>query len=119
MRQLVGFQLLVGAWPVVEVCEIPGYVIHGKEHCVRVAKDAERPLARAVSSSFAEPHFIVELEVADAQEMLGVPRAISNRVLQLPIDDGEVVRRPAVMTNLCEEQRFLELGVRLLYVALA
>ena len=66
----------------IEVREIPGHIVHSEEHVVRVAKDAERPLPRAVPSGWvsgrAQPHLIVELEVADALELLGVVRAIGN-----------------------------------------
>ena len=117
--QLVGFQLLVGTWPRVEVCEIPGHVVHGKEHRIRVAKDAKRALGRAGPSGRAQPHFIVELEVADAQELLGVLRAIRNRLLQLAVDDIQIVGLGTIMAKLCEEQRLLELGIRLLHIALA
>ena len=63
--------------------------------------------------------FIVELEVADAQELLGVLRAIRNRLLQLAVDDIQIVGLGTIMAKLCEEQRLLELGIRLLHIALA
>ena len=62
--------------------EILRHVVHGEEHVVRVANSAKRPLARAVSSGWvsgrAHPYFIVELEVADALELLGMLRPIGN-----------------------------------------
>ena len=82
MRQLVGLQQLVVTRSDSEVREIRGHVVHGEEHVVRVAKDAERPLAWAVPSGWvsgrAQPHLIVELEVADAQKLLGGLHAIGN-----------------------------------------
>jgi hypothetical protein len=63
---------------VIEVREILGHVVHDEEHRVRVAKDAKRPLGRAVPSSRAQLHLIGEHEVADAQELLRVLRAIGN-----------------------------------------
>ena len=65
----------------IEVREIPGHIVHGEEHVVRVAKDAERPSSGSALgwvSGRAQPHLIVELEVADALELLGVVRAIGN-----------------------------------------
>src|SRR5215472_6159805 len=67
----------------------------------------------------AFPYFVGELEVADAQELLGVSSTISNRLTQLHIDDREVVRLGPIKTDLCEEQRLVELIIRQLHVALA
>lgn len=75
LRQPVGFQLLVVTRFDIEVREILGHVVHGEENVVRVAKDAERPLGvPARVSGRTLPHLIVELEVADALELLGVLR---------------------------------------------
>ena len=60
------------------VCEISSHVIHRIEHLARVAVCAERPLAWAVPSGRAQPDLIGELEVADAEELLGVSDTIRN-----------------------------------------
>ena len=79
LRQLVGFQLLAVTRSGIEVREILGHVVHGEKHPVRVSKDAERPLSvPACVSGRAFPYLIVELEVADALELLGVLRAIGD-----------------------------------------
>ncbi len=66
----------------IEVREIPGHVVNGEEHVVRVAKGAKRPLARAVSSGWVSgrthPYLVVELEVADPLKLLGMLHAIGN-----------------------------------------
>ena len=108
-----------GARFAVEVCEIFFHVIHRFEELLCVAVCAECSLGIPAFIGRAFPYFVGELEVADAQELLGVGSTIVNRLPQLPLDDVEVVPLGPILTDLCEEQRLVKLIIRQLHVALA